>query len=60
LIHGDADRICPIDATGNRINEAVKGSRLVVPAGGSHGLIWTHWKEVNRALLDFLNEDGKK
>jgi non-heme chloroperoxidase len=60
VIHGDADRICPIDATGNRINEAVKGSRLVVPADGSHGLIWTHWKEVNRALLDFLNEDGKK
>jgi hypothetical protein len=37
----------------------VKGGRLVVPAGGSHGLIWTHWKEVNRALLDFLREDEK-
>lgn len=59
VIHGDSDRICPIGATGKLTSEMIKGARLVVPAGGSHGLIWTHWKEVNKALLDFLTEDQR-
>ncbi len=54
VIHGDADRILPIDATAKRTHELVKGSRLVVVVGGPHGLNWTHAEEVNRALLDFL------
>jgi len=56
VIHGDADRILPIDATGRRTHEAVKGSRLVVVEGGPHGLIWTHADQVNRELVAFLGE----
>jgi pimeloyl-ACP methyl ester carboxylesterase len=54
VIHGDADRILPIAATGQRTSELVKGSRLVVVKGGPHGLTWTHAEEVNRELLAFL------
>ena len=54
IIHGDGDRILPIAATGTRIHEGVKGSRLVVVAGGPHGLLWTHADNVNSALLKFL------
>ncbi len=54
VVHGDADRILPLAATGERTHEAVKGSRLVVVKGGPHGLNWTHAEEVNRELLDFL------
>ena len=54
VIHGDADRILPIAATGKRTHEAVKGSRLVVMEGGPHGLTWTHAEKVNRELLEFL------
>jgi non-heme chloroperoxidase len=54
VIHGDADRILPIDVTGKRTHELIKGSRLVVIEGGPHGLNWTHAEEVNRELLDFL------
>jgi pimeloyl-ACP methyl ester carboxylesterase len=54
VIHGDADRILPPAATGKRISEFVKGSRLVMISGGPHGLNWTHAEEVNRDLLDFL------
>ena len=54
IIHGDADRILPLQATGKRLHEAVKGSQLVVLEGGPHGIPWTHAEEVNRALLDFL------
>jgi non-heme chloroperoxidase len=54
VIHGDADRILPIAATGIRTNKAVKDSRLVVVEGGPHGLTWTHADRVNAELLEFL------
>jgi non-heme chloroperoxidase len=60
VVHGDADRILPIDATGKRTHEAIKGSRLVIVEGGPHGLNWTHAEEVNRALVDFLEQASHK
>jgi len=54
VIHGDADRILPIAATGTRIHDGVKGSRMVVVAGGPHGVLWTHAENVNSALVRFL------
>ncbi|MGI0079848.1 MAG: alpha/beta fold hydrolase [Nitrososphaerales archaeon] len=54
VVHGDADRILPISATGMRTPEFVKGSKLVVIKDGPHGLTWTHADQVNRELLDFL------
>jgi non-heme chloroperoxidase len=54
VVHGDADRILPIAATGERTAKLVKKSKLVVIKNGPHGLNWTHGEEVNRALLDFL------
>ena len=56
VIHGDADRILPIAASGARTQKAVKGARLVVVEGGPHGLTWTHAETVNRELLNFLGE----
>ena len=42
VMHGDADRVLPISATGMRTHEAVKDSRLVVVAGAPHGMLATH------------------
>ena len=56
IMHGDADRILPLAATGKRTPEFVKGSRLVVIKGAPHGMNWTHAEEINRELLAFLNE----
>ena len=56
VVQGDADRILPLTATGQRTPEFVKGSRLVVVAGGPHGLNWTHADDVNRELLAFLSK----
>jgi len=58
IIQGDADRILPIDATGRRLHEAIKGSRYVEIKDGPHGIIWTHSEEVNRELLAFSREDN--
>lgn len=54
IIHGDSDRILPIEVTGKATQAAIKGSRLVSVKGGPHGLNWTHADEVNRELVSFL------
>ena len=56
VVHGDADRILPLAATGTPTQAAVNGSRLVVVKGGPHGLNWTHAEEVNRELLAFVGQ----
>ena len=56
VVHGDADRILPIDVTGKRTHELIKGSRLVVIEGGPHGLNWTHADQINSELLDLLGQ----
>ena len=58
VMHGDADRILPIDATGRRTHEAIAGSRFIVVEGAPHGLLWTHADEVNRGLMDFLASEA--
>jgi pimeloyl-ACP methyl ester carboxylesterase len=56
VMHGDADRILPISASGMRTAKMVSGSRLVVVPEGPHCIIWTHADEVNRELVSFLAE----
>jgi len=60
IVHGDADRIVPFEASGKRTHAAIEGSRLVVVEGGPHGLNWTHAAELNRARLDFLAAPAAK
>ncbi len=61
VIHGDADRILPIGASGGRTARLIPGARLVVVKDGPHCITWTHAEEVNQALLSFLEESaGKK
>jgi non-heme chloroperoxidase len=54
IVHGDADRIVPLEASGQRMPALIKGSRLAVVKGSPHGLNWTHAEELNQALLEFL------
>lgn len=54
VIHGDSDRILPIDATGARTAKLIPGAKLHVIKNGPHGLNWTHATEVNDAFLKFL------
>ncbi len=59
VIHGDADRIVPFAASGQRTARMVPGARLVVVKDGPHCITWTHADEVNTALLSFLREEKK-
>ena len=54
VIHGDADRILPITATGPRTAKLIKNSRLVVVKEGPHCVTWTHADQVNQELVSFL------
>jgi pimeloyl-ACP methyl ester carboxylesterase len=54
VLQGDADRILPAEATGNRLPGLVKDITHVVIEGGPHAIAWTHADQVNRALLAFL------
>lgn len=56
VIHGEADRIVPIQASGLRTAKLVKGARLVAIQDGPHAVNWTHADEVNAALATFLGE----
>jgi non-heme chloroperoxidase len=56
VIHGNADRIVPIGASGARSAELIKGAQLFVVNDGPHGILWTHADEVNRELVNFLQE----
>jgi non-heme chloroperoxidase len=60
VIHGDADRILPINAAGERTGKLIKGARMVVVKGGPHCITWTHADEVNDALISFLGEGAGK
>jgi pimeloyl-ACP methyl ester carboxylesterase len=54
VIQGDADRVLPLDKTGQRLPALIKDVQLTVIDGGPHAIPWTHAAQVNTALLDFL------
>ena len=54
IVHGTADNILPIEATGRRFAKALPTATYIEIDGAPHGMLWTHADEVNKALLDFL------
>ena len=60
VMHGDADRILPIGASGQRTARLIKGARLVVIKGGPHAINWTHADELNLELVNFLGKGSAK
>ena len=60
VIHGDADRIVPISASGQRTAKLIKNARLVVIKDGPHNVAWTHAEEVNSELVNFLGKEATK
>jgi non-heme chloroperoxidase len=54
IIQGVQDRILPIDSTGRRLPDLIKECELVEIENGPHNVCWTHPKEFNEALLQFI------
>jgi len=54
IIHGDADRILPPEATSRPQAKLLPKVRFVEIPGGPHGVLWTHAEKVNAELVSFL------
>src|SRR5579863_7766987 len=54
ILHGDADRILPADATSRRQARMIKNAKFVELKGGPHGVLWTHAEQINSELVKFL------
>jgi non-heme chloroperoxidase len=56
VLHGTADRILPFEVTAARLPALIAECTLVPIEGGPHNIAWTHYEEVNAALLTFLSK----
>ena len=54
IVHGDADQIVPIEASGARAAEMLPNAQYEVISGAPHGLYLTDAENFNGLLLDFL------
>jgi pimeloyl-ACP methyl ester carboxylesterase len=55
ILHGDADRILPPDATSRRQAKMITNVKFVELPGGPHGVLWTHADQINSELVRFLS-----
>jgi len=55
VIHGDADRTCPLELTGKRTSELLPDSHLTVYPGAPHGLYITESRRLTADLVEFIN-----
>lgn len=55
VIHGNADQVVPLEASGQRSHDMIADSQLYIVEGGPHGINVTHAEEFNEVLIDFLN-----
>lgn len=53
IVQGDKDTAIPIDFTGRRTAQLIKGSQLKVYPGAPHGLMVTHTEQFNADLSAF-------
>ncbi|MEP7143798.1 MAG: alpha/beta hydrolase [Ferruginibacter sp.] len=54
IIHGDADKIVPIKATGEESAKLIPNSKFIVYEGAPHGLWYTDKDKLNHDLVDFI------
>lgn len=55
IIHGDADKTVPIEASGERTAKALPHALYRVYEGAPHGLWYTHRDQLNADLISFIN-----
>ena len=56
IIHGDADKIVPINITSDVSSKQIAGAEYRVFKDAPHGLFITHKEELNKLLITFLSK----
>ena len=54
IVHGDKDAIVPIELSGKKAHEMIRGSRYEVVKGAPHGFAATHAEKLSELMIDFL------
>ena len=54
ILHGDSDTSTPLETTGRKTANLIRGSQLKVYEGAAHGLPITHMDRLNADLLAFI------
>ena len=54
IIHGDADKTVPIQATGDETSEILTDAKYFVYEGAPHGLWYTERNKLNMDIIDFI------
>ncbi len=54
IIHGDADKIVPIEVSGNRTAKMIPHAKYIVYEDAPHGLFITDKDKLNMDLIDFI------
>jgi non-heme chloroperoxidase len=57
IIHGDADKTVPIEASSNISSKLIPGSHYIVYEGAAHGLFYTEREKLNADLVKFISAD---
>jgi non-heme chloroperoxidase len=57
IIHGDADKTVPIEATGDESSKLIPQSTYIRYPDAPHGLFITHKEKLNKDLIEFIREE---
>lgn len=60
IIHGDADKTVPIDASGNLTAELIANNQYIVYEGAPHGFWYTEKDRLNNDLIEFISGNLSK
>ncbi len=58
IIHGDADKTVPIEASSKRTAAMIPHAEYIVYEGAPHGLFYTHREQLNADLIAFCTAAG--
>lgn len=56
IVHGNADKSCPLEMTGKPTAGLIPGSELKIYEGAPHGVLLTHVKRLNEDLMRFVRQ----
>lgn len=56
IIHGDDDKIVPIEASGDRTSQMLPNAKYLIYEDAPHGLFITEKDKLNRDLIEFIND----
>jgi len=56
IVHGTADKSCPLEMTGKPTASLIPGCALKIYEGAPHGVLLTHVEQLNKDLMQFLRQ----